>query len=83
MRLKDILSSETSGKFTEKEIRDVYDSLGYTFDFNEFKQGIVVELEHTDVTGGDLELTAKIAAAHLKEVPNYYTLLKKYVEKKV
>jgi hypothetical protein len=38
---------------------------------------IKVEMEHKDVTGGDLEKTARIAAAHLRELPNYYTLLKK------
>jgi hypothetical protein len=37
-------------------------------------------MEHQDLTGGDLMKTAKIAAAHLKEVPDYYTKLKKYVE---
>jgi hypothetical protein len=39
-------------------------------------------MEHKDVTNGNVVKTAKIAAAHLTEKPNYYTLLKKYVEKK-
>ena len=40
-----------------------------------------VELEHgardpeTNVTGDDLLLTGKIAWAHLKEIPDYYTRL--------
>ncbi|MEN8799234.1 MAG: DUF5661 family protein, partial [Flavobacteriaceae bacterium] len=49
----------------------------------EFTQGIAVELEHgsrwpeTNVTNDDLDLTAKIAWAHLKEFPDYYTRLEK------
>jgi len=39
-----------------------------------------VELEHEDITKGDPIKTAKIVMAHLKEVPDYYTKLKK-VEK--
>jgi len=58
----------------------IYDEMGYDFSFNEFLMGMNIELEHNDVTEGDLRKTAMIAAAHLREVPNYYTLLKKYVE---
>lgn len=47
---------------------------------NQFTIGMNVELEHKDITGGDLLLTGKIAYAHLKENPNYYKLLLKYVE---
>jgi hypothetical protein len=39
-------------------------------------EGINVELEHCDVTGGDLVMTAKIALAHLREDPDYYKKLK-------
>lgn len=62
---------------SKETARDLYDKLKYTFDFNEFFEGMNVEMEHKDVTGGDLEKTAMIAAAHLRELPNYYTLLKK------
>lgn len=47
----------------------------------EFANGINVELEHgtrypeTNVTNDDLHLTGKIAWAHLKEFPDYYTRL--------
>lgn len=51
------------------------------FDIKDFTVGMNIELEHKDVTGGDLILTGKIALAHLKENPNYYKLLLKYVEK--
>lgn len=42
-----------------------------------------VELEHgsrdpaTDVTGDDPVLTAKIARAHLEELPDYYARLRR------
>lgn len=49
----------------------------------EFRRGLEVELEHgahdpeTNVTGDDIQLTGKIAWAHLKEFPDYYTRLDK------
>ena len=51
------------------------------FDAEQLRMGLDVELEHgahdpeTDVTGDDPVLTAKIAWAHLKELPDYYTRL--------
>ena len=54
-------------------------------DFNtisrlEFVKGLKEELEHKDITKGDLTMTAKIALAHLKELPDYYTRLDKMKE---
>ena len=52
-------------------------------DFEEFRRGLEVELEHgardpdTNVTNDDLTLTGKIAWAHLKEFADYYTRLDK------
>jgi hypothetical protein len=52
-------------------------------DIEEFRMGLMVELEHglrdpeTNVTGDDEILTGKIALAHLKEFPDYYTRLDK------
>jgi hypothetical protein len=51
------------------------------FDPEQFRAGLDVELEHgahdpeTDVTGNDELITGKIAWAHLKELPDYYTRL--------
>lgn len=51
------------------------------FDLEQFRLGLEVELEHgsrdpdTDVTGDDPILTGKIALAHLRELPDYYTRL--------
>lgn len=50
-------------------------------DREQFRIGLEVELEHgaqdpeTDVTGDDALMTGKIAWAHLKEFPDYYTRL--------
>lgn len=46
------------------------------FNKKQARMGMKVEHEHDDVTHGDSTLTAKIAAAHLKEDPEYYTKLK-------
>lgn len=52
-------------------------------DPEQFRRGLEVELEHgardpeTNVTNDDLTLTGKIAWAHLKEFPDYYTRLDK------
>lgn len=40
-----------------------------------FRGALVAELEHTDVTKGDLLLTGRIALAHLREYPDYYDRL--------
>lgn len=47
-----------------------------SFDPKELEMGKKVELEHTD----DEDEAEKIAKDHLKEVPDYYTKLAKYVE---
>ena len=50
-------------------------------ELEQFRMGLAVELEHgtadpeTDVTGDDLHVTGKIALAHLREIPDYYTRL--------
>ena len=50
-------------------------------DPDQFRRGLEVEFEHgardpeTNVTNDDAVLTGKIAWAHLKEFPDYYTRL--------
>jgi len=52
-------------------------------DLEQFRRGLEVEFEHgardaqTNVTNDDVALTGKIAWAHLKEFPDYYTRLDK------
>lgn len=51
------------------------------FDLDDVLAGMDVELEHgtrypdLNVTGDDPVLTAKVALAHLREFPDYYTRL--------
>lgn len=57
------------------------DWMSAPFDLEQFRAGMDVELEHgtrdpdTDVTNDDPVLTGKIALAHLRELPDYYTRL--------
>ena len=73
-------------RFTAPEARETAAELGIEwavvrFYFEQFLAGLNVELEHgrrdpsTDVTGDDPVITGKIALAHLKELPDYYTRL--------
>jgi hypothetical protein len=76
----------TTTHFTLEQARDLGRRIGIDwatspFDAEQFRMGLEVELEHgahdpeTDVTGDDPVLTGKIAWAHLKELPDYYTRL--------
>jgi len=80
---KHVIGRAGSGNMkVSKKISDaIMKKMGYTFSPDEFHMGMNVEMEHKDVTNGNVVMTAKIAAAHLTENPKYYTLLKKYVEK--
>jgi hypothetical protein len=77
-------------KLNSNDAKMIGDDLGINWNevkLEEFTKGVSVELEHgtkypeTNVTNNDKELTGKIAWAHLKEFPDYYTRLKK-LEKK-
>jgi len=76
-------------EFSREEAAKVLADLGLSdkYDANEFYMGINVELEHgtvdpaTNVTDDNPLMTAKIALAHLNEIPNYYTLLEEMEEK--
>lgn len=48
---------------------------------SEWKEGLNAELEHKNVTGGDLITTAQIVIAHLEEFPDYYKRLNKMERK--
>ena len=73
-------------KFNSKAAKEIGDDLVINWSeisLNEFTNGVNVELEHgsryseTNVTKNDKRLTGKIAWAHLKEFPDYYTRLEK------
>ena len=70
--------------FSSEEAKKIGKTLGIdwqTFDVEQFRLGLNVELEHgsgdpqTNVTDDDAVITGKIALAHLKEFSDYYTRL--------
>ncbi len=76
----------TTARFTTEEARHVAEALGLDlaqerFDIEQFRMGMDVELEHgrrdpqTNVTNDDPVATGRIALAHLRELPDYYTRL--------
>jgi hypothetical protein len=76
----------TTKHFTEDDAKRIGNILGIgwnKFDIEQFRMGLDVELEHgnhdlsTNVTDNDEIITGKIALAHLNEIPDYYTRLKK------
>ncbi len=71
---------------TLEEAKRIGTTLGVNWakvDVDQFHRGLEVEFEHgshdpeTNVTNDDASLTGKIAWAHLKEFPDYYTRLDK------
>lgn len=79
----------SKGSFTMEEARKYGEELGVEwdrFDVEQFRMGMDVELEHgtahrlTNVTNDSPVMTAKIALAHLNEIPDYYTRLAKMEE---
>ena len=67
-------------KITLKTARRVGNLLGVDWsrvNLKQFRKGLEVELEHRDITHGSYSLTGKVALAHLKELPDYYTRLEK------
>jgi DNA-directed RNA polymerase alpha subunit len=76
----------TNRQFSADEARSAGERIGIDwstsrFDVDQFRMGMDVELEHgthdieTNVTDDDVDVTAKIARAHLNEFPDYYTRL--------
>ena len=73
-------------KLDSKEAKEIGDDIGVNWDevdADEFTKGVNIEFEHgtkfpeTNVTNNDKLMTGKIAWAHLKEFPDYYTRLEK------
>lgn len=73
-------------EFTPEEAKVLGERIGMDFsqyNLEEFRKGLSVELEHgtahpeTNLTNDDELATAKIAWAHLMEIPDYYTRLLK------
>lgn len=75
--------------FTHEDAKKIGDALRIDwtkYSLEEFHKGMLVELEHgmqdpeTNVTNDNPMFTGKIAYAHLKEIPDYYTRLQKMEE---
>jgi hypothetical protein len=77
--------------FTTVEARQIGEQIGIDwatapFDVDQFQRGMDVELEHglhhllTNVTDDDPLVTGRIALAHLREFPDYYTRLEQMEE---
>ena len=75
---------DSKRRISTEEARATGTQLGIDWekiDLEQFRRGLEVELEHgaqdpeTNVTNDDLNLTGKIAWAHLKEIRDYYTRL--------
>ena len=73
-------------KLDSKAAKEIGEAIGIDWNevkLDEFTKGINVEFEHgkifpeTNVTNNDKYLTGKIAWAHLKEFPDYYSRLAK------
>lgn len=73
-------------KLNTQDAKEIGDDLGINWNeikLDEFTKGVNIELEHgtkypeTNVTNNDKKMTGKIAWAHLKEFPDYYTRLEK------
>lgn len=73
-------------KLNSQDAKEIGDDLGIDWNevrLDEFTKGVNVEFEHgkrfpeTNVTDNDKKMTGKIAWAHLKEFPDYYTRLEK------
>lgn len=70
-------------RFSEAEVESIARELGVVdeVDLEQLRVGMEVELEHgrrdslTNVTDDDPRVTAKIALAHLRELPDYYRRL--------
>jgi hypothetical protein len=84
-RREDVMTA-TTDRFTLDDARRIGAAIGIDWDASpfpvtEFLVGLHVELEHgahdpeTNVTDDDELTTGKIAWAHLKELPDYYTRL--------
>jgi len=76
--------------FTSEQAKEIGENIGISwskFNVEQFRMGLMVELEHgiitpdTNVTNNDPLITGKIALAHLEEFPDYYTRLEEMENK--
>jgi len=79
------MTGTTTNALSPERVAEIAAELGVEakVDIDQLRMGMEVELEHgrrdplTNVTDDDPFMTAKIALAHLHELPDYYTRLRK------
>jgi len=78
------MQGEVDG-ITLDEVKKLANSLGLMdIDIGQLFEGTKIEAkEHSDIVGSNVEKAVRIAAAHLKEIPDYYTRLKQIEMTKV
>ena len=69
-------------KFKLKDVKNFIKMVGLDmrkqlFSVKDLLEGMNEELEHANITGGDLYTTGLIALAHMEKIPDYYKRLKK------
>ncbi len=72
MKLREALQ----GKISDNKVLYIAKMLGYEGKSDQIIKGYNEELEHKDIADNHVEVV-KVAMAHLKENPNYYTKLDK------
>jgi len=68
---------------SKKEAKRIGDRLGLDWniiDLEQFRMGLEVEQEHSDMVGNNMHEVGRIAVAHILEIPDYYTKLRKHVD---
>jgi len=79
----ELKSTFKTRKISTKEAKRVGDRLGVDWniiDLEEFRKGLEIEQEHKDLVGDNPYAWGRITIAHLLEVPDYNTKLRKSVD---
>ena len=67
-------------RITKAQAKRIGDKLNVNWnkvDLEQFRMGIAIESEHKNVVGNSMTAWAKVALAHLHEIRDYYSRLKK------
>lgn len=71
-------------RVTIAQAHSVAELIGFNFsrfDFDQFRKGLEVELEHLNTVRGNIRTIGFIVLDHLKEHPRYYEYLSKAEER--
>jgi hypothetical protein len=65
-------------RVTIAQAQSVAEMIGFNFskfDFDQFRKGLAVEMEHINTVKGNVKIIGLIVLDHLKEHPRYYDFL--------